>query len=53
MGLLGENLGETRNEMTLYTSGPEDWYRELATEEFATSTTGVDEETPRVGSRGG
>ena len=42
LGLLGEGLSETRTDMTLYTSGDEDWYRELTTEDFTTCTTGVD-----------
>tara|TARA_R110002096_G_scaffold143328_4_gene299239 strand:+ start:3791 stop:6874 length:3084 start_codon:yes stop_codon:yes gene_type:complete len=44
LGLLGEGLSETRNDMTLYTAGDEDWYRELTTEDFTTCTSGVDEE---------
>jgi hypothetical protein len=44
LGLLGEGLTATRNDMTIYTDGDEDWYRELTTEDFTTCTTGVDEE---------
>lgn len=44
LGLLGENLSQTYSDMTIYTSGDEDWYRQLTTEDFTTCTDGVDEE---------
>ncbi len=57
LGLLGEGLSETRTDMTLYTAGDEDWYRELTTEDFTGCVPDVDEEyeyavvmTPPTGS---
>ncbi len=44
LGLLGENLTESYSDMTLYTAGDEDWYRQKTTEDFTTCTEGVDEE---------
>jgi len=44
LGLHGEGLTSSHNDMTLYTAGDDDWFRELTTEDFTTCTTGVDEE---------
>ncbi len=44
LGLLGENLSQTYSDMTIYTAGDEDWYRQLTTEAFDGCTAGVDEE---------
>ncbi len=44
LGLLGEGLTQTYNDMTIYTAGDEDWYRQTTTESFTTCTPGVNEE---------
>lgn len=44
LGLLGEGLSQSYHDMTLYTAGDEDWYRQKTTEDFTTCISGVDEE---------
>jgi hypothetical protein len=43
LGTLNEGESSNFSDMTLYTSGDEDWFRQLTSEAFTTCTTGVDE----------